>query len=753
MKVEVPPEGSRYAKVILIGEAPAKEEVLTGRPFQGSAGRYLNRFLRLAGLRRNELYITNVSKNRAPKDTMSLIPFQELEMWRKRLIDELNGLFEPKILVPLGRYALESVTDKKGISNFRGSILTPRECIRHKCIVVPTLHPSVVHYNYSVWPLIVADLARVRKLAESDVPYEPPTFNFIIRPTFQQVIDTLEMLKKANFPMVVIDVETPHDRLSAIGLAWSRRDAISIPFYYGTGRDYWTLEQEAEIWKKLAEVLPQLNLANQNVFFDWRILYEHNIRLKTPTWDPMLMHHCLYPELPHRLDVITSIYTDIPFYKKDEKGEKGSTLRAGMERDHWIYNCYDVVAAFWSIENLRKELAEEGLIRVYIDLYAEMIEPLLEMNLRGVPVDVEQLKEARKVLKKLIEDYTQEIYEQTGCKLNVNSPKQVSELLFGTLNMQPYKGEKTGKKALKKLAYKYQSDIPTMIIDIRAARKELSLFSEENVVDGRVRCDYSLARTSSGRLASRKAFSRGGMNLQNVKRGEQRKFFVAEKGHILVGGDQKQAEARIVGWYARDRKFLDLFAKGKSIHLENAKNIFGEYVEKDDPRYVISKSLIHGSNYGLSAFTFARIANIPLADAKRHLELYHSTYPGIRKVFHAYVEQEIKRCRTLVNPFGRRHIFFGRIGLELFKEAYAFLPQSTVSDVNKKALKRLYKHYIVLLELHDGLILSVPKGEVHFAIEALREAYDIPFQIWGETHTIPIEVSVGQNWAEMEEVE
>ena len=758
-KIYVEADGPVDAKIVLIGECPAKNEVFAGRPFVGEAGQNLDRFLNLAGMNREELYITNVAKVRAPMDKMHKMSQDDLQMWRENLIQELNDLPEPsKIIVPMGNYALQTVSDASGITKNRGTPIRPKSVLKNCDVVVPTFHPVSVGYagKYENWILIVADLVKANQIANQESRFEFPTWRFIVQPTYEQVMETLSMLEETLPDLVVLDIENPNNVLTCIGLAWSREDAISIPFIWGNGRDYWTFEQEIAIWNRLAEVLPKQEMGAQNVLFDWRVLREHELYLPMLKWDSMLMHLCLYSEMRHRLDVITSIYTNLPYYKTDEDEERGSSLKAGKEKDHWIYNMYDCVGTLWAIEELKNELIEENMLDVYISLYAEVLPPIFEMNMRGTPVDVDGLAKVHEESTAMIKTYNEEIKEETGIELNANSPKQVADLLYNQMNMSRYKGEKTAKKTLEKLAYKYNSDIPTKIIEIRAARKELGLFSETNVLDGFVKCEYSLSRTNTGRFASRKERGRGGMNLQNVKRGAQRKFFIALPGHVLVGGDQKQAEAQCVGWYAQDEGMMSLSASGESMHVAHGKRVYGPDFDKSHPAYVIVKGLVHGSNYGLGWFQFARMTNLPASEAKAHLQDYHDRYPGIRQTFHKYVEREISRCRTLYNPFGRRQVFLGRLDRysrnKVFQAGYAFMPQSCVSDINKIALKRVSKHYIVLLELHDGLILSVPEKEVELGIEALQEAYDVPFKIWDEEHTIPIEVSVGDNWNDMQEI-
>lgn len=759
LNYDVPPSGPTDAQIILIGEAPAREECVGGEPFVGSSGKHLDKLLINAGLHRGSLYLTNVSKEKAPGKNLSSMPFDQLSLWKADLIDEINALPNPKILVPMGNYALETVTGRSGVTNLRGSVLHPTSRIKHDCIVIPTFHPSILHYNYKAWPLIVADFMRIKTIADSSFKFTFPSYNFILKPTFSQVMETLDRLTTMNDTLMTIDVETPHGLLSCFSIAWSRSESICIPFFWGNGRDYWLKDEEVAIWHRLSEVLPKLNLTNQNVLFDWSILLQHGIRLKIPKFDSMLMHSCLYSELPHKLEIITSIYTDVEFYKRDEKEEKGSALKAGKEMEHWKYCCYDSVAALWSIEELLKELIEENMLDPYLDLFADLIEPIFLMNTTGIRVDLDKLVSVRKDLRKSIETTDAKIETAVGHPLNVKSPKQVAATLFEELNMTGYKNRQTGKtttseKDLIKLAHKYQLDLPLQIVKNRKDCKLLSLFSEENIDDdGRIRCQYSLSRTTTGRIASKKSFSGRGMNLQNVKRtGPARSFFVPEKGHILLCADQMNAEARIMAWLSKDEKMLAVFAAGGSIHKENAKNLFGKVVDSKDPLYTIAKSLIFGANYGVGPWTFARIANLPFTDAKTKLALYYATYPNIKAVFWKYVEEQLKESKTLYNPFGRRQIFFDRLNDATLRAGYAFIPQSTVTDINKFALKNIYKTYLPVLETHDGLVISVPKNDKGKGIKALQDAYNVEFEIWGIKYVMPIDIIAGDNWHDMTEI-
>lgn len=776
-KVVVPGEGPIDAEIIFIGEAPAKNEVYKGRPFVGKAGEDYDMCLKFAFIMRDQVRTINLSEVRAPGDKYANFSEDEKYTWGQDLIRRINDEhINPKVLVPLGNNAMEVISGRKGITKQRGCPSLARPEIKHNCIVVPTFHPASLGYgnNYKNWIYITLDMAKAKQIAEEFDTFKLPIFHFTIEPTFAQVMDRLDWLEKEK-PFVTIDIENPHLLLSAIGIAWSRYDAISIPFYWGNGSNYWTIEEEILIWKRMAEVLSQLEWGNQHVHFDRRVLQEHGIFLKDPKWDSMLLHHSLWSEMAHRLDVITSVWTNLPFYKTDETEEKGSVIRIGKERNHWEYNCYDAVGAWWAIESLIEDAREEGMLEVYEKLYIPVLTPLFKMIMNGTPVDVPRLANVQIELREIVTKnvhlmseeakvvlyvlFPEENTEQEKKRrkednqINLLSWKQVDLLLYDVLNWNRYKGgSPTGKETLEKLAYREESELPTKLIQVRADRKEIGLFHEDNITDGRIKTEYNLL-TDTGRLLSKKGRRKAGMNLQNVKVGEQRKFFIAEKGEVMVLVDQKQAEARVVGMYAKDKNMLALFETDESIHIQNGRYIFGIDLDKDDPRYKIIKGITHGGNYGLGTTTYAHMVGIPFAEGKENLDAYHARYPGIRKNFHADVKAQLYKNRTLHNPFGRREVFLGSLDdYRTLLKAIAFKPQSTVTDINKIALTHIDKHFTVLMDTHDGLIMSVPESEVDLLVECTQEAYNTEVRIFDYKMIIPIDISVGPNWNDQTEI-
>ncbi len=419
-KVRVDPSGPRDALVVFVGDAPAKEDIYQNAPFSGVDGEHLTNCCRLAGIDRRKVYITTLSKYRVKADKMANVPPEDIISMGQKMMEEINELPNVRIIVPLGKYALSTLTNKSGITNFRGSPLPPALGIRHDCVVVPTFHPGHLNAVYKDWVLMVADLTKVRRIMDNNYQFNWPKYEFILRPSYGEVMDTISMIKNLKPEFIAVDVETPKNLLSCIGIAWDRQNALCIPTMYGNGNSYWKIENEMKIWRALDDLFQTVPIGNQNIMFDWRILCQHGfqpmkaIKEGMLIRDPMLMHHCLYSEMRHGLDVIVSIYTDLPFFKKDEEEKKGSALIAGKETEHWTYNSMDCIGAYWAIEELEKELIDENMFDTYKNLYSDMIPVLFEMNMRGVPVDINYLETIRRESTELVSQYNARIKELTG---------------------------------------------------------------------------------------------------------------------------------------------------------------------------------------------------------------------------------------------------------------------------------------------------------------------------------------------------
>jgi len=293
------------------------------------------------------------------------------------------------------------------------------------------------------------------------------------------------------------------------------------------------------------------------------------------------------------------------------------------------------------------------------------------------------------------------------------------------------------------------SDVLRLVLRIRELHKITSVYLKAPLDrDGRLRCSYIITGTETGRISSRETAFHTGTNLQNVPEGIAREVVVPDDGMVFVGADLSQAEARIVAYLAGETRLTALFDRGGDIHRGNAARIFRKPEAAVTPteRY-IAKRIIHASNYGMGANKFAQVAGVTKAEAKALLHQYFNTYPRI-KVWHLQVADTIKRTRTLTTPLGRTRQFMGPWGDDLLREAYAFVPQSTVSDLLNDGLIQ-YHHEgpgEIVLQVHDSIVVQVPGPAADLAATKLRQCLTRPVDINGHTCTIPVDIKRGCSW-------
>ena len=318
--------------------------------------------------------------------------------------------------------------------------------------------------------------------------------------------------------------------------------------------------------------------------------------------------------------------------------------------------------------------------------------------------------------------------------------------------------ETTDEEALRGLAQKYKSPIFDLILKIRHNRKLLGTYlSDKGGADGRIRCSYIIGGTETGRLSSRESVFGSGTNLQNIPKGVCRRMFIADEGKVFVQADLSQAEARVVAYLAEEERLIDLFGRGVDIYKYVASWVFNKPIEeittggKESDREK-AKHLIHASNYGIGPRTFAHVAGIKEAEAKVLLQKYFDTFPKI-KAWQLRTQSTLGRTKTVRTPMGRKRTFFGRWGDQLFREAYAFIPQSTVADVLNLAMIRFNKilpDVEIMLQIHDAFVIQVSESALRSDwVNALMEAFDIEIVIGGRKLKIPVDIKVGPNWEDM----
>lgn len=356
----VPGTGNPNARLMVVGEAPGRHEVLLKIPFSGPSGAILDEALRTANIDPNEIYKTNACKIRPPdNDIKKLILLgHKLEDFEDQLWDEVNCI-NPNCILAVGDTALQVLTGYKGIKNYRGSILESRRT-NHK--VVATLHPaSLLHGSndsggLSSWK----ELAYIKKDIQRAVYQSTfPQINLPQRTLWfaknsYEVSKFLDRHQSCEY--VTLDVETYKTYAQCIGLAFNRSEACSIPLFW----DEIALHDRAFIWRLLAEFLQdtRIKIIAHNAKFDEKRCRQIGLKWHDCYFDTGIAWHLLYPEFPKKLQFLTSVITEEPYYK-----DEGSEYDPKKHKiDRWfLYNAKDAAVEFECFEVIREELIKRDM--------------------------------------------------------------------------------------------------------------------------------------------------------------------------------------------------------------------------------------------------------------------------------------------------------------------------------------------------------------------------------------------------------
>ena len=418
-----------------------------------------------------------------------------------------------------------------------------------------------------------------------------------------------------------------------------------------------------------------------------------------------------------------------------------------------VSNCLDACVTLQCALKLREEAEEFGVWDYYCKHVNPLIWPLLQMQSHGLLVDAEARKSAAARVTEIIADYEATIEDVLGHPLNVNSPKQMKETLYVELGLpkQMKDGVVTAdEKALAKLKKKFP-DNPLLDLVLRTRREKKLLGTYLTIPyddDGYMRCSYNIAGTKGARISSSKTIFGTGGNLQNVPTGIARKVLIAEPGKIFICGDLSQADARCVAYLAQEESMIEIF-KDTSVdfYAEVSKMVFGSGEDRQ-----LVKKLVHAVNYGMGANSLSAEAEIPVNDARNALTAYNNTFPRIG-VWHMQIENQVRKTRILTTPFGRKRIFFGRLDAHTFRDAYACIPQSTVSEVLHIAIVAAHgclpDYADILLHIHDSFVCQCPPENEQEIRDMYHRVYNVPITIHRRTFTIPIKIKVGKDWDEI----
>ena len=781
-------EGPPDAKIMIVGEAPGKEEDESGKPFQGFAGQTLNNLLGQAGISRYQCLVTNVARERPPANKISFffedkkctIPKTKLIEWISELKQEIE-LYKPNIIIALGSTALWALTGEKKISDFRGYILP--------CTLVPgrkvlaTYHPQAVNWEWKLYFQTVLDLRKALRHSES--PALPESKQLLCpNVSVRQFIEYMEMLiEHPEYDKLSVDVETvqPGSHIEELGLSHDPNFGMSVFILKGRAPAL-PEKDELLLWQTFARLVIKKKIIMQNGAYDIGVLWHNNHILVENIWmDTLIAAHICWPELPRDLGFLGSVCLDVKPWKGMSKTQE--------------YNPADAANTLGISEVLLGEIKRQGSLDQFA-FEMSLIPVSLMLQLQGIKVD-------RKKQKELVDKWTEErnklkavLDEKIGREVNFNSAKQMCQLLYIELGLPvQYKRRKSVDEpktmtvdvnALRTLS-RLVPDNPIFNLIIAYKKADLlvrQFLDIELSPEGKVHTSYNITGAASDdeedTKKTKRSFGRwsssasiilpyGSGNLQNIPP-EARKMYRACPGWKIVQADYSQAEAVVVAHLTGDQKlikmFYDSFGLSKTekkiydIHKMTIANMLGiETAQVTPEQRTAGKTIRHATSYSAGPLVLANRLGIKMSEAKQLMELYHKANPNLR-MWYQQIQEELKRSRTLVNLLGRKHRFLDRWGDSLFRSAYSYIPQSTVGDLLNLALLRIYYgqkdlHFdmSILLQLHDAVYVMVQEENVLELIKYMRSCMLIPLKCNNLEFMIDVDFKSGDSWGESEDIE
>ncbi|MBI3044714.1 MAG: DNA polymerase I [Betaproteobacteria bacterium] len=528
------------------------------------------------------------------------------------------------------------------------------------------------------------------------------------------------------------------------------------------------LERDA-VLKRLKRWLEDSGRAKlgQNAKYDMHVLANHGIRLAGVAHDTLLESYVLESHRPHDMDSLAERHLGLKTITYDEVTGKGAS-RIGFEQvaveraAEYAAEDADVTLRLHQALHPRIE-AEEKLARVYREVEVPLIAVLFNMERNGVLLDTDLLTALSREFGEKMGEFEARAHEQAGQPFNLNSPKQIQEILFEKQGLKPVKKTPSGQpstdeESLEELALDHP--LPKLILEYRGLSKLKSTYTDKlpgmiNPGTGRVHTNYGQAVAVTGRLSSNDP------NLQNIpiRTAEGRRIreaFIAPEGSHIVSADYSQIELRIMAHISQDASLLTAFAAGEDIHRATAAEIFGVppgELDAEQRRY--AKVINFGLIYGMSAFGLARQLGLERAAAQQYMDRYFARYPG--------VAEYMKRTREAARETGYVETVFGRrLWLpeirggngprrQAAERAAINAPmQGTAADLIKMAMiavdrwlaERRLKSRLIM-QVHDELVLEVPDEELG---EIKRELPRLMSGVAKLSVPLVVDVGAGPNW-------
>ncbi|RNK02233.1 DNA polymerase I [Neisseria meningitidis] len=588
---------------------------------------------------------------------------------------------------------------------------------------------------------------------------------------FATLLDKLSQAEKIGIDTETTSLDAMNAALVGISIAFQAGEAVYIP----VGHSLTAAPEQLDLQDVLGHLKPYLEnpalkKIGQNLKYDQHVFANYGIALNGIAGDAMLASYIIESHLGHGLDELSERWLGLETITYESLCGKGAKqigfadVAIGQATE---YAAQDADFALRLEAHLRAQMDEKQL-EMYEKMELPVAQVLFEMERNGVQIDRAELARQSAELGAELMKLEQEAYAAAGQPFNLNSPKQLQEILFDKMGI-PTKGLKktakggisTNEAVLEQLAPDYP--LPKIILQNRSLAKLKSTYTDKlpemiSPKDGRVHTTYAQAVAITGRLASNNP------NLQNIPirtaEGRRvRRAFTAPQGSVIVSADYSQIELRIMAHLSGDKTLIAAFQNGEDVHRRTAAEVFGiapENVSSEQRRY--AKTINFGLIYGMGQYGLAKSLGIDNISAKNFIDRYFARYPGVAEYMQRTKEQaaaqgyvETLFGRRLYLPDIRNKNANARAGAE--RAAINAPMQGTASDLIKRAMIDV-RNWLsdgigskLVMQVHDELVLEVVETELDFVKEKLPQ---IMAKVDGGLLDVPLvaEVGVGENWEE-----
>lgn len=589
-----------------------------------------------------------------------------------------------------------------------------------------------------------------------------------------KTVDTPELCQSLVEYLMVQDeicFDTETDSLDALTAT-----LVGISFAYRAGEAFYIpVPEDSKEAQKIVEIFrpvfenEKITKIGQNIKYDLLVLESYGVEVKGILFDTMLAHYLIDPDTRHNMDVLSENYLGYTPVSIDEligkKGKNQGTMRDVTIDKITDYAAEDADVTFQLKQIFAPKIKQLEVEKLFFEVETPLVPVLAQMEREGVRIDSNALNEFSDILQKDISELELVIYKEAGEKFNISSPKQLGEIMFEKLKLDP-KAKKTktgqyatGEEILSKMAYEHP--IAQHILEIRELQKLKSTYVDAlplliSPVDGRVHTSYNQAVAATGRLSSTNP------NLQNIPirtdRGKEiRKAFVPRNDdYTILSADYSQIELRIMAEFSQDASMIAAFRNGIDIHTNTASKVFKVAIEEVTSEMRRKAKMVNfGIIYGITPFGLAQRLSIPRKEAAEIIDAYFAEFSTIK----AFMDRSINDAREhgfVSTILGRRRylrdINSANITLRGFAERNAINApiQGSAADMIKVAMIQIHHRMKaenmksrMILQVHDELIFDAHKDEVEALKPIVEDLMKNALKL-----KVPMEIGLGTgvNW-------